>query len=96
MSKKSIVGNSKPPAPPLYISSGTALNFGDSPPTKDTPTSMMRVMAFLSLCLGGFLAFYGLYRAEDIMQLSTLVSVFVVPAFAGKVAQKHFETRGSK
>lgn len=46
--------------------------------------SMMRVMALLSLCFGGYLALVG----KD-----TSVSIFVGGAFAAKVSQKFVETK---
>jgi hypothetical protein len=54
---------------------------------EDSEVSMVRLMAILSLCIGGYLAIIG----KD-----TSVVIFVGSAFAGKVAQKHLELSSGK
>ncbi len=52
--------------------------------SEDTNSSMMRLMAFISLLIGGYLAIIG----KD-----TSVAIFVGAAFSAKILQKHIETR---
>lgn len=49
--------------------------------------SMVRLMAFISLLTGCYLAIVG--------RETNLVSIFVTSAFAAKLLQKHIETRDS-
>lgn len=50
--------------------------------SESSDISMMRVMALLSLLIGGYLAIKG---------LDTSVMIFVTAAFSGKATQKYFE-----
>lgn len=52
--------------------------------SEDSEVSMVRFMALLSLCFGGYLAIIG--KDAD-------VGIFVGAAFAAKVTQKFVETR---
>lgn len=52
--------------------------------SSSSDVSCMRVMSFISLLIGGYLAVTG----HD-----TSVGVFVMAAFGGKVAQKFAETK---
>jgi hypothetical protein len=55
--------------------------------SEDSNVSMVRFMALLSLCFGGYLAIIG--KDAD-------VGIFVGAAFAAKVTQKIVETRSTK
>lgn len=55
--------------------------------------SSMRIMAFMSLILGGGIAIFGVVTNKDLSDLSILVGVFVGSAFGGKAAQKFAETK---
>lgn len=55
--------------------------------------SSLRWMSVLSLAVGVFIAVYGLLKGKDLSSLAVLVSVFVVSAFGGKVAQTHIENQ---
>jgi len=63
--------------------------------SENPDASCMRLMALLSLVIGGAIAFIGLYRGTDITGLSLLCGVFVGSAFGGKVWQKSVEARGA-
>lgn len=56
----------------------------------------MRVMAMLSLFIGGVIGCYGVYEGKDLPGLAILCSVFVGAAFTGKVGQKFLENKPSK
>lgn len=55
--------------------------------SEDSNVSMVRFMALLSLCIGGYLAVTG----KD-----TSVAIFVGSAFGAKIIQKHIELNSSK
>lgn len=52
--------------------------------SQNSEVSMMRVLSFISLIIGGYLALKG----QD-----TSVSVFVYAAFGGKAVQKYIESK---
>jgi len=54
---------------------------------EDSEVSMIRFMALLSLCFGGYLAIIG--KDAD-------VGIFVAAAFGAKVSQKWIETRSKE
>lgn len=56
--------------------------------SEDSEISIMRVMAVMSLLIGAGLAFKG----SD----SSIISIFVIAAFGGKVAQKFAEIKEEK
>ena len=55
--------------------------------------SSMRIMALTSVFIAGGLAFYGMYKNINPVQLSALCSVFLGGGFGGKVLQKKEEKR---
>lgn len=61
--------------------------------SEDSGVSSTRIMAFLSLMIGGYLAIHGLDMRVDLMSLAALVGVFVGGAFGGKVWQKSIEQK---
>lgn len=54
--------------------------------SEDSDVSVMRVMSFISLIIGGYLAVKG----HD-----SSVATFVYAAFGGKAIQKYIETKNS-
>ena len=52
--------------------------------SEDSPISMMRLISFISLIIGAYLALHG----KD-----TSVGIFVYAAFSGKAIQKIIETK---
>lgn len=52
--------------------------------SEESGISMMRVMAFMSLVMAGYLAFIG---------KNDCVDIFVIAAFGGKAGQKLIETK---
>ena len=61
--------------------------------SEDSGVSSTRVMSFISLVIGAYLAIHGLDMRVDLMSLAALVGVFVGGAFGGKVWQKSIETK---
>lgn len=61
--------------------------------SESSNVSAMRVMAFISLFIGGVIAIIGIFRGVNCSDLSFLSSAFIVPAFTGKAYQKHLEVR---
>lgn len=59
--------------------------------SEESGVSAMRLMAFVSLFLGGGIAIAGLIMKVNLTELSILVGVFVGSAFGGKAVQKFAE-----
>lgn len=59
--------------------------------SEESGVSAMRIMAFISLGLGGVIAVAGLIMKVNLTELSILVGVFVGSAFGGKAIQKFAE-----
>lgn len=64
--------------------------------SENSDVSCMRLMAIVSLTIGGALAFVGLLQDRDLGSLAALCGVFVGAAFGGKVTQKFAETRSAE
>lgn len=57
--------------------------------------SCMRVMSFLSLLIGASIAYYGIFKGQDLSSYSTTIGIFVGAAFGGKLGQKYFEGKNA-
>jgi Na+(H+)/acetate symporter ActP len=64
--------------------------------SEQSKVSSTRVMSFISLLIGGYLAIHGLDVKSDLVGLATLVGVFVGAAFGGKVWQKKIEVEAAQ
>lgn len=62
--------------------------------SEESGVSAMRIMAFISLVIGGGIAVAGLIMKVNLTELSILVGVFVGSAFGGKAIQKFAENKG--
>ncbi len=72
-----------------------AINWVKSVLTEKSGVSSTRVMSFISLFVGAYLAIHGLNTTSDLMGLSALCAVFVGAAFGGKVWQKSMELKST-
>lgn len=61
--------------------------------SEGSDVSSMRIMSFMSLLIGGYIAIYGMYKNMDLAELAILSSVFVGAAFGGKIMQKIQEVK---
>lgn len=63
--------------------------------SEDSGVSSTRIMSFISLLIGGYLAIHGLDIHADLMGLAALCGIFVGSAFGGKVWQKSIEVKAN-